>query len=87
MRVSRFRPDGVVGLPNITEPPRRRVDNAACGLSTSRAYGGQRCAVTHPTVQSVIVPTLCVGTQPQTLRVCGTQSVNRGPTMSGGILM
>ena len=57
MKVSSFRQPGVVGLPTATERPRRRVDNAACGLSTSSAHGGQRCAVAHPTVQSVIVPT------------------------------
>ena len=62
MTVSRFRPDGVVGLPTATEQPRRRVDNAACGLSTSSAHGGQRCAVAHPKVHSVIVPMLRVGT-------------------------
>ncbi len=60
MKVSSFRQPGVVGLPTATERPRRRVDNAACGLSTSSAHGGQRCAVAHPTVQSVIVPTQSV---------------------------
>jgi hypothetical protein len=56
MKVSRFRQARVVGLPTATEQPRRRVDNAACGLSTSSTQGGQRCAVAHPTNQSVIVP-------------------------------
>ncbi len=37
----------------------------------------------HP----LIVPTLCVGMQPQTLRVCGTQSVPGGvPTRSVGTI-
>ena len=62
MKVSSFRQPGVVGLPTATEQPRRRVDNAACGLSTSSTHGGQRCAVAHPTAHSVIVPTQSVRT-------------------------
>ena len=62
MELSRFRQPGVVGLPTATAQPRRRVDNAACGLSTSSTHGGQRCAVAHPTVQSVIVRTQSVRT-------------------------
>ena len=53
MKVSRFRPDGVVGSLHRTR----------------------------------IVPTLCVGMQLQTLRVCGTQSVPGGvPTRSVGTI-
>ena len=53
MKVSSFRPVGVVGSHH------------------------------HP----LIVPTLCVGMQPQTLRVCGTQSVPGGvPTQSVGTI-
>ena len=62
MELSRFRQPGVVGLPTATAQPRRRVDNAACGLSTSSTHGGQRCAVAHPTVHSVMVPTQSVET-------------------------
>ena len=81
MTVSRFRPDGVVGLPTATEQPRRRVDNAACGLSTSLAHGGQRYAVAHPTVHSVIVPMLRVNMHPQ------AQSIPEGvPTQSVGTI-
>jgi hypothetical protein len=87
MKVSHFRQPGVVGLCTATEQPRRRVDNAACGLSTSLAHGGQRYAVAHPTVQSVIVPILRECMQPQTLRACGTQNFTGGiPTRSMGTI-
>ena len=69
MRVSRFRPLGVVGM------PRRRA-------GATRATGPRGF---HPPYS--IVPTLRVGMQPQTPRVCGTRSVPGWvPTRSVGTI-
>ena len=62
----------------------RPADEEFARMKVSRF---RRFGVVGSLHRALIVPTLCVGMQPQTLRVCGTQSVPGGvPTQSVGTI-